>query len=165
MIKIIKPTCLLPISLFIFTLICTTPGFSDGTISKDVYSFKNENGNLVFTDKKPVNNKLFKTRTIETAKSSTSETSHSEFNSEARTINITQTQTVLAGDQPGKHKRSKNKKRNSTKRCQYYKEKLTYYSDKMREGYRSSEYKKLEKNRKKYRKLLFNRCDTKTFSD
>lgn len=149
----------------ILAIIYSTSSFADELITKEVYSFKTENGTPVFTDKRPVKREKYQTQTIETAGSAPTEISKNDHYSNTRPIEISQTQTVIVSNKTSKTKRSKIKQKHNETRCLHYKEKFTYYSNRMRGGYRSSEYKKLEKNRKKYRKLLFNKCETKTFSD
>ena len=162
MMKIIKCTHLLSIII----IVLFTSAFADEVITKKVYSFKTEDGTPVFTDKKPHNNKTYETRTIEIANSipSADNREYGHTPQPTNNINITHTQKIIIEREVRQRKKSI-KKKSSTSRCQSYKEKLEFYAEKMREGYTSSEYKKLEKNRKKYRKLLFNRCETKTFND
>ena len=149
----------------ILAIICSSASLADGSITKEVYSFKSKSGTPVFTDKRPIKQQNYQTQTIEAAGSTSRETSTNDHYSRTRPIEISQTQTVIVSNKTSKTKRSKIKQKHNEKHCQRYKEKLTYYSDRMRGGYRNSEYKKLEKNRKKYRKLLFSKCETKTFND
>lgn len=151
--------------LSIIVIVYSSVSSADGFIKKEVYSFKSKSGTPVFTDKRPTRQQTYQTQTIEAAGSTPREISKNDHYSSTRPIEISQTQTVIVSNKTSKTKSSKIKQKHNEKRCQRYKEKLTYYSDRMRGGYRSSEYTKLEKNRKKYRKLLFNKCETKTFSD
>jgi hypothetical protein len=150
----------------ICALLLFSAAYADDAISKKVYSFNAEDGTPVFTDKQPLKSKAFKTHTIEVTGSTVQSVATQRYNhaQQPQNIYITQTQKVITEHKGKKGKKIKSKK-NSFSRCQSYKEKLEFYTDKMRSGYKGSEYKKLEKNRKKYRKLLFSRCETKTFSD
>lgn len=136
-----------------------------------MYSFKDKNGNTVFTDKQPNKELAFKTRTIEAANSTGNSQNNSIDQDRSTQQNYSnkpsasiQTVRVIIEDGSITKKKAYKKKR-TLKRCKSYKKKLTYYSDKLKAGYKNSEYKKLESGRKKYRDLLFNNCDTKTFSD
>ena len=153
--------------LGIFAIAFLTSASADGVVSKQVYSFKTEDGTTVFTDKQPIKTNTYETHTIEAANSTVSNVSTSDryITQAAQNINITQTQKVIIAHKNKQSIKRKVSKKSSTSRCQSYKEKLEYYAAKMRSGYTNSEYKKLEKSRKKYRNLLFNRCETKTFSD
>ena len=162
---IIKGTHLLGI----FAIAFLTSASADGVISKQVYSFKTEDGTTVFTDKQPIKTNTYETHTIEAANSTLSNVSTGDhyITQADQNVNITQTQTqkIIIAHKNKQGKKHKVSKKSSTSRCQSYKEKLEYYAAKMRSGYINSEYKKLEKSRKKYRNLLFSRCETKTFSD
>lgn len=151
--------------LCLFTFFNHSSVYAEGFIKKEVYSFKDKNGNTVFTDKQPVKEKSFKTQTIETAKS----TSNAQYENDQThySENISNKEQVIRVIvENGKQSTKKSyKKKGSLKRCSSYKDKFEYYSDKMKSGYKNSEYKKLEKNRKKYRNLLFKNCETATFSD
>ena len=152
--------------LAIFSVLFFASAIADGVISKKVYSFNAENGTPVFTDKQPLKSRTFKTHTIEATESTAKNTTTQSYQvaQPPQNIVITQTQKVIVAH-TGKKGKQKTSKKYSASRCQSYKEKLEFYAAKMRSGYKGSEYKKLEKNRKKYRKLLFSRCETKTFSD
>ncbi len=160
---IIKGTHLLGI----FAIAFLTSASADGVISKQVYSFKTEDGTTVFTDKQPIKTNTYETHTIEAANSTVSNVSTGDryITQAAQNVNITQTQKIIIAHKNKQGEKHKVLKKSSTSRCQSYKEKLEYYAAKMRSGYTNSEYKKLEKSRKKYRNLLFSRCETKTFSD
>ena len=152
-------------------LLLSGASYADGFNKKEVYSYQSKTGTPVFTDKRPIESRQYKTQTIEAATSSGSRknnNSHSVINYN-NSIEINQTQTVVYANKNSSKKKQHSKKQRTgkdhLKRCQRYKEKFDHYSDKMREGYKNSEYKKLEKNRKKYKNLLFNRCDTKTFKE
>ena len=154
-----------------FVITLTTSVNAEGFIKKEVYSFKDKNGNIVFTDKKPALEQTFKTQTIEAAnstKSNQNEFSYQEQNRQIVYINQEPSQEqlvrVIVEDGSVSDKKSYQKKRR-LKRCQSFKKRFDYYSEKMNAGYKNSEYKKLEKNRKKYRDLLFKNCSTRTFSD
>ena len=158
----------LSIALGLCALTLSITANAEGFIKKEVYSFKDSNGNIVFTDRKPAEKQAFKTQTIEAAnatgnannsfstqvtnKQNTSSSNHSS-----------QTVRIIVDNGTTTSKKTYKKKAN-LKRCKSYKKKLAYYSDKMKSGYKNSEYKKLESNRKKYRNLLFDNCETKTFS-
>lgn len=167
MIKIKYPFLIIALcALFISTSL-----HAEGFIKKEVYSFKDVNGNIVFTDRKPAKKKTFKTQTIEAANSTAnnqdSYTSQASYNQRAysnNTVTSPQTVRVIVEDRNVTKKKVYKKKR-SLKRCKSYKKRLAYYSDKMKSGYKNSEYKNLESNRKKYKNLLFNNCETKTFND
>ena len=117
-----------------------------------------------------LNKQNYKTQTIEAAKStaSYSDFANTHYRNPAplqRQYTPTlQPQRIIVEHRVTDQRKLQKKKR-SIATCKYYKKKLAYYSDKMKQGYKSSQYKRLEENRKKYRKLLFNRCETKTFSD
>lgn len=158
----------------LFALFFTTASNAESLIKKEVYSFKDKSGNLVFTDKRPIKQKNFKTQTIEAANFTGNVQSKGAAKSSYKqrvyadntnnTIKSPRTVKLVVEDRKVVDKKSYKKKRR-LKRCKAYKKKFTYYSAKMRSGYKSSEYEKLESKRKKYRKLLFNNCDTKTFDD
>jgi len=144
---------------------------AEGFIKKEIYSFKGTNGNIVFTDRQPTKKQSFKIQTIEAANSTGNSQniyiSQANYNQRVYSKNVVtspQTLRVIVEDGSVTNKKSYKKKR-SLKRCKSYKKKFTYYSDKMKSGYKNSEYKKLESNRKKYKNLLFNNCETKTFND
>ncbi len=149
----------------ISTLLISGISYADGFSKKEVYSYKSKSGTPVFTDKRPIKSRQFKTQTIEAAIPTTKRQNSNSYaiTNNSRPIQINHTQTVVYAHKKSKHNKKQTKGKDGLKHCQRYKEKFDYYSDKMREGYRNSEYKKLEKNRKKYKNLLFNRCDTKTF--
>ena len=143
---------------------------AEGFIKKEVYSFKDKNGNLVFTDKQPNKNLVYQTQTVEAANSTannqdTNTYDESHRRNDSNNINNSvQTVKVIVENRSSTKKKS-SKKAKSFKHCKTYKRKFAYYSEKLKSGYKNSEYKKLESNRKKYRNLLFNNCETKTFSD
>ena len=144
---------------------------AEGFIKKEVYSFKDSSGNIVFTDRQPAKKQAFKTQTIEAANSTGNSqnnyTPQDSYNQRIYSNNsVASPQTVRVIVEEGSiTKKKAYKKKRSLKRCKSYKKKFTYYSDKMKSGYKNSEYKKLESNRKKYKNLLFNNCKTKTFND
>ena len=154
---------------YLATLLISGVSYADGFSKKEVYSYQSNTGTPVFTDKRPIKNKQYNTQTIETVNPDSSRQTSSSYKiaDNTKPIIINQTQTVVYSNKNSSKKKrgSKRKTKDSLKLCQRYKEKVDYYSEKMRGGYRSSEYKKLEKNRKKYKNLLFNRCDTKTFKE
>ena len=145
------------------TLLISGVSYADGFSKKEVYSYQSNTGTPVFTDKRPIQSKQYNTQTIETTNPDNSYT----VTNHTKPIIINQTQMVIYSNKSSTKKKqgSKRKTKGSLKRCLRYKEKVDYYSEKMRGGYHSSEYKKLEKNRKKYKNLLFKRCDTKTFKE
>jgi len=166
--KIIKVTILLA-GLHALLL---SPIYAEGFIQKEVYSFKDKNGSIVFTDRRPKKSKTYKTQTIESARSTSNtqnvyseNTDNKSYSKQNNDLNLNQTINVIVENSETAKKKHKKKAKKSQRRCKSYKRKLTYYSDKMKSGYKSSEYKRLEASRKKYRKLLFNNCDTKTFND
>jgi len=158
----------------LFCFFFTAPIHAEGFIKKEVYSYKDKNGNIVFTDKQPAKKQEFKTQTIEAANSTgnsqerysvkydNNQTHYS--NNDSDNDNKEQVVRVIIKDGSLIDKKSY-KKRRTVKRCKSFKKKFDYYSDKMNAGYKNSEYKKLEKNRKKYRDLLFKNCETRTFAD
>lgn len=157
---------LFAILITIFTISFTYTAAAEGFIKKEVYSFKDKSGNTVFTDRIPAKEQPYNKQVIEAA-NSTGDT-EKDYRSEAYYApkSYPQNQTIkIVVEQNSVAKNKNYKKKKSSKRCKSYKKKLSYYSDKMKSGYKNSEYKKLESNRKKYRKLLFNNCDTKTFHD
>jgi len=144
---------------------------AEGFIKKEVYSFKDKNGNIVFTDKQPAKTKTFKTQTIEAANSTANNQSNNTADYSNKPIDYSykserkeKVVRVIVEDGRTYDKKSYKKKR-TLKSCKSFKKKFDYYSDKMNAGYKSSEYQKLEKNRKKYRNLLFKNCETNTFAD
>lgn len=155
----------------VLTLLLSTTINAEGFIKKEVYSFKDKNGNIVFTDKQPNKKLAFKTRIIKAANStgniqnnyidqdrSAQQDYSNNSNSSVQTVRVIVEDGSIT-------KKNAYKKKRTLKRCKSYKKKLAYYSDKLKAGYKNSEYKKLESNRKKYRNLLFNNCETKTFND
>jgi len=156
-------------------LLLTSGSYADGFDKKEVYSYQSNTGTPVFTDKRPIKSKQYKTQTIEATTSNDNGNNSRKNNSSNTVINynnstlINQTQTIVYANKNSSKKKQHSKKqrtgKHSLKKCQNYKKKFDHYSEKMSEGYTNSEYKKLEKNRKKYRNLLFNNCDTKTFSE
>ena len=168
-------TTFFSLMIALLSMYFAAPINAEGFIKKEVYSFKDKNGNIVFTDKQPAQAKTFKTQTIEAANSTgdtqyTYQSSHKsneqndQTDSSYHSQNNEQVVRVIVEDGQTFSKKSYKKKR-SLKRCKSFKKKFDYYSEKMNEGYKSSEYKKLEKNRKKYRNLLFKHCDTRIFAD
>ena len=161
-----------PIALIVslITLTFTMTVNADGFIKKEVYSFKDTSGNFVFTDQLPTKNQVFKTQTIEAANSTGQENESSKRNYDQGStysnnlVSQQKTIRVVVENGSAANKQSHTKKR-SLKRCKSYKKKFDHYSDKMNSGYKNSEYKKLASNRKKYKRLLFDNCDTRTFSD
>ena len=167
MLKIRQSSLIIGLCILIFSVSTNAEGF----IKKEVYSFKDSSGNVVFTDRQPAKKQAYKTQTIEAANSTgnsqKSYTSHANYSQSVYSNNTNttpQTVRVIVEDGRVTKKKSYQKKR-SLRRCKSYKKKFTYYSDKMKSGYKNSEYKKLESNRKKYKNLLFNNCETKTFND
>ena len=141
---------------------------AEGFIKKEVYSFKDKNGNTVFTDRQPTKSKTFKTKTIE-AVNSTANTQYTyipQLESNQTNISSQNEQVVRVVIEDGNVTKKKSyKKKRSLKRCKSFKRKFDYYSDRLKSGYKNKEYKMLEKNRKKYRNLLFKNCETRTFDD
>ncbi len=164
-------TQLFTLNSFLLALIFSTSIGAEGFTKKEVYSFKDINGNIVFTDKRPITEKTFKTQTIEVANSTSDReyTNKQEYSNNQTDYSYKQENNerivrVIVEDGRAFDKKSYKKKR-TLKRCKSFKRKFDYYSDKMKSGYKNSEYKKLEKNRKKYRNLLFKNCKTNTFAD
>lgn len=162
---------LLPVLSLLISLLFTNSSYAEGFIKKEVYSFKDKNGNIVFTDKQPAKEKVYKTQTIEAANSTADsqytyqpEYSNTQSDITYQRENKEQVVRVIVEDGSAYDKKTYKRKR-SLKRCSSFKKKFDYYSDKMNSGYKSKEYKKLEKNRKKYRDLLFKNCETRTFAD
>ena len=152
--------------LSLATLFLASSIHAEGFIKKEVYSYKDAQGNVVFTDRKPNKEKTFEIQTIEAA-NSTATTEQKELSPYRNTINVYKdtTQTVrIIVDKESSAKKSY-KKKTSLRRCKKYKKKFTHYSDKLKAGYKNSEYKKLASNREKYKNLLFDNCPTKTFND
>ena len=162
----------------LFIALLSTSTLAEGFIKKEVYSFKDKSGNIVFTDRLPAKKQAFKTQTIEAANSTGNSNGHelnfsqnkdsSQANYNQQTYvsnNYVQPQKVIIVNSSGFTNKTTHKKKRVLKRCKTYKKKLAYYSDKMKAGYKNSEYKKLETNRRKYKDLLFNNCETKTFDD
>ena len=150
-------------------LFITASIHAEGFIKKEVYSFKDASGNTVFTDRQPAKKQAYKTQTIEAANSTgnSQESGVPQNDYKQRvysnnTVNQPQTVRIIVEDGSAIDKKSYKKKR-SLKRCKSYKKKFDHYSDKMKSGYKNSEYKKLESNRKKYKNLLFNNCETRLF--
>jgi len=146
----------LPLIIGLATLAFSTTINAEGFIKKEVYSYKDANGNLVFTDKQPA----------KSANSQNTDIAENNYQPKRYSNNNNETQTVRVIIEDGSLiEKKKYKKKRTLKRCKSFKKKFDYYSDKMNSGYKNSEYKKLEKNRKKYRNLLFKNCDTRTFAD
>ncbi len=147
-------------------LILSHSSHADEVNKKEVYSYQSKNGTPVFTDRHPVKNKQYKTQTIETNAPVPNNHTVTHYTYSTQINNI---QTIVNTNEYVDKKKQYSKKKttgkHSLKRCQRYKEKLDHYSDKMRGGYKNTEYKKLEKSRKKYKNLLFKHCDTKTFRE
>lgn len=167
MIKTNHATLLIALCALVFTPTTHAEGF----IKKEVYSFKDASGNTVFTDRRPAKKQAYQTQTIEAANSTGNSQNNDvpQNNYQQRVYSentVTQQQTVriIVEDGSAIDKKSYKKKR-GLKRCKSYKKRFDYYTDKMKSGYKNSEYKKLESNRKKYKKLLFNNCETRIFSD
>ncbi|WP_299880421.1 hypothetical protein [uncultured Cocleimonas sp.] len=156
--------------LGLVVVLLSSSGHADGFNKKEVYSYQSTGGTPVFTDKRPTKSKQYKTQTIEVTEPNSKESNNSHtITTYNYSTQINNTQTTIYTTQNSSKKKQHNKKfktgKHSIQRCQRYKEKLDHYSDKMRSGYKNSEYKKLEKNRKKYKNLLFKNCDTKTFRE
>ncbi|MEH6457261.1 MAG: hypothetical protein V7749_13110 [Cocleimonas sp.] len=167
MIKTNHATLLIALCALVFTATSSAEGF----IKKEVYSFKDSSGNTVFTDRQPVKKQTYKIQTIEAANSTginqnigEPQNNYKQRVYSENTVSQQQTVRIIVEDGSIIDKKSYKKKR-GLKRCKSYKKRFDYYSDKMKSGYKNSEYNKLESNRKKYRKLLFDNCDTRTFSD
>lgn len=161
----ISPLMTLP---SILCLLLTTSGFADGFITTDIYSLKSKSGTPIFTDKKPEKTLNYITQTIEAA-DSTDSSRQQKYNYRIPAVQYSntqhkQTRKIIVEHRLAKRKKSK-KKKSTVSTCKYYKTRFSYFSNKMKKGYKSSQYEYLERNRKKYKKLLFNRCETKTFSD
>ena len=163
-----KNNPLFKLSVCLVFLLFSSTVTADGFIKKEVYSFKDKNGNLVFTDKKPSMNAKYSTKTIEAANSTGSTATAPQtvyFHDNANNKSRSQTAPIVRvkSKKRSSRKTKSYKKLNNQNRCHYFKRKHVYYSDKLKAGYKNSEYKKLESNRKKFRNLLFNHCETKTF--
>ena len=133
------------------------------TTEKEVFNFKDNNGTPVFTDMKP-KSVAYKTQTIRTTKVSGSAQQNAIPISHYSTQNshINNTTTIINNNYFGGKRRVAHRKKGKHKtKCELYKARLEKVMDKMRAGYRASEYKKLEKKRLKYRQLLFDKCDTR----
>lgn len=166
MLKIKHFTLIVGAAALLFTSTINANGF----IKKEVYSYKDASGNLVFTDKQPEKKQSYKTQTIEAASSTgnsqNSGVTRKSYQPKVYSSASYEPQTVRVIIEDGNLiEKKKYKKRRSLKRCKSFKKRFDYYSDKMNSGYKNSEYKKLEKQRKKYRDLLFKNCDTRTFAD
>ncbi len=160
-------------------LLFSATSSAEGFIKKEVYSFKDASGNTVFTDRQPAKKQAYKTQTIEAANSTgrvtdnptrnalSSQATQNNYNDRVYSENIVnqqQTVRIIVEDGNAIDKKSYKKKR-SLKRCKSYKKRFDYFRDKMKSGYKNSEYKKLESNRQKYKRLLFDNCETRTFAD
>lgn len=157
---------LFAVLIMLISISFTFTAAAEGFIKKEVYSFKDNNGNTVFTDRVPTKKQAYDKRIIEAANSTGEAASEYKTQADYAPKAYPQRQTIrVVVEQNSVAKKKYYKKKKGLKRCKSYKKKLAYYSDKMKAGYKNSEYKKLESNRKKYRKLLFNNCDTKTFHD
>ena len=129
--------------------------------NKKVFNFTDSGGTPVFTDRKPKTTG-FKTRTIQTRKvlNNSRIKPGSTTHYMTRNIQVNNNTTVINNNNylVGKGIRHL-KKKGMKNHCKSYKARLDKVMDKMRSGYRPSEYKRLEKKRVKYRKLLFDKCD------
>ncbi len=136
--------------------------------NKEVYNFKSQNGTPVFTDMKP-KNQLFDTQMIKTTEPSeerlpiTNNFAPNPVNSSvSNNTDITQNTTTIINHYNSRSiKTSKDNRKTSKRRCKYYKRKLEKVMSKMRAGYAPSKYQRLEKERVKYRKLVFDKCATR----
>lgn len=123
---------------------------SDGAfITTKVFKYSSKSGVPIFTDKKP-KNKPHETKIIEAAKSTGEGYPVSTFNDQLTKSTRTHKSS----------KRSSKKKKRELTKCKKYKRKFEAVSEKMRVGYKASQYRALEKKRVKYRDLLFNECNS-----
>jgi hypothetical protein len=158
-----RPFLPLPL-IIILALISNTilaDNLENNVTSKEVYSFNSKDGTPVFTDMKPKKHQ-FDTQTIKTAKPNDEEIVIIDKATPSATNNteITHNTTTII-HQYGARSNSKTKRKDNKRRCKYFKHKLEYVNRKMKAGYRPSEYKRLEKERMKYRSLVFERCDSR----
>ena len=131
---------------------------SNKTNSKEVYNFTAENGTPVFTDMRP-KNLTYKTQQIKTTDTPLSPPQNISNQQPSITHNtqINNNRTVIINQYNSK----KTKQGKTRNKCKTYQKRLDDVLDKMRSGYTTSEYKRLEKERVKYRKLIFNRCESR----
>lgn len=134
------------LSIFLFLLSFTSIGLSDGYTNTEVYKLTAKNGTAVFTDKKPKKEK-YEVQTIESSNPTGSG-------------NYYKYETSPKKESKGKRRTTDKEKKTSLATCKRYKSKWKQYSAKMRVGYDASQYERLEKNRVKYRDLLFNQCNS-----
>jgi len=124
--------------------------------------FNSSKGTPVFTDKIPPKKQSYKVQTIEAAPSTAR--SSQQYINNAPPVPAIKRQTPRTQRVIVEHRFSRQKntrKKPKKKRCKYYKSRFEYFSDRMNAGYKNSQYAYLEKNRVKYRDLLFNRCETR----
>jgi len=126
----------LPLIIGLATLAFSTTINAEGFIKKEVYSYKDANGNLVFTDKQPAKKQSFKTQTIEAASSSANsqntDIAENNYQPKRYSNNNNETQTVRVIIEDGSLiEKKKYKKKRTLKRCKSFKKKFDYYSDKM----------------------------------
>jgi len=141
--------------LLIITILPLAITLGDEQISKKVYQFTSKKGTPVFTDKKP-KNKRYNTRIIISDKA-TGVGSYPKNNQTYQSHNYPSYSYSSPRNSRGVKSNSKKRSLNT---CKSYKRKWTYFSSKMRNGYQAKEYQYLESNRKKYRDLLFNYCNS-----
>ena len=114
-----------PLLITLFTI--NSAVNSEGFIKKEVYSFTDKNGNIVFTDRQPTSSKAFKTKTIEAA-NSTADVQHTyvpQFESNQTNVSSQNEQVVRVIIEDGNvTKKSSYKKKRSLKRCKSFKKKI-----------------------------------------
>jgi len=121
----------------------------DAFITTKVFKYSSTSGVPVFTDKEP-KNRSHETKIIEAAKST----------GKGYPITIFNDQVTHSTRTHKSSKRSSKKKRKHLEQCKKYKRKFDAVSEKMRVGYKASQYRALEKKRVKYRDLLFYECNS-----
>jgi len=121
----------------------------DAFITTKVFKYSSTSGVPVFTDKEP-KNRSHETKIIEAAKST----------GKGYPITIFNDQVTHSTRTHKSSKRSSKKKRKHLAQCKKYKRKFDAVSEKMRVGYKASQYRALEKKRVKYRDLLFYECNS-----
>ena len=119
-------------------------------ITTKVFKYSSKNGTPVFTDKEPKNGS-HEIKTIKAAKST----------GDGNPITVFKDTAIYYPKKRHKssNRSAKNKKKQLAK-CKKYKERFEAVSEKMRIGYKASQYRALEKKRVKYRDLLFYQCDS-----
>lgn len=134
-----------------FLLLTFNPSFADDDnfIISKVYKYSESNGTPVFTDVEP-ENKKHEIKTIEAVKPT----------EDIFVTKLIKDRSIREGSRRRSSGRKSKKEGKQLAQCKKYKRQFEAVSEKMRVGYKASEYRKLEKKRVKYRDLLFHNCNS-----